>query len=448
MASSHFLSLPTELRFQVYAYLFAGERICLGGEGDRSHDASHKTMTTTSIPKLSSDGDEESTCHKPTTTSSNTYLPPLLFSSRLIALEARPIYFSALTLHCALQGRSPNPHLSSYLQAIGEESTRLLCHFTFHWDNYIEISLDLLTTPLPKEDEQSAAETTVYASKCVMPAMGFGVCEDGEKGCEACKICPSSSFAAGVGDCDGYGVGGRVDGGVDATPSIVDISSLPSDEEPCHQQSRPSSPTSTSFQSNTSELSSFGNIEKIPQETQASPKPTPPSTSSTSSLSHLQPQYHTLLPSPPKSIRISPRHCITVSALSSNSPTTNTNSALNNHNILPSTTTNHHDLWRAMDTPAFCDALSAALSASVEVNFPQLSSTMTIDTIPSLTTTSPAPLLTKTPAAPIYPTTPTPTDKTRREMIPTSPPSLSPAEILLLVRKIGKHASGLKWMWF
>jgi hypothetical protein len=438
MISSHFLSLPTELRYQIYAYLYYGERICLE-DNDSSHDSSLKrtTASSSSITRTCPSDDAKPNPDPPTSRRQN-HIPPLFLTSHLIAQESRPIYFSSLTLQCTLQGRSSPPQLSRYLTSIGESSIRLLRHFRFRWDNYVEISIDLTATPLPKAWEQSAVQTTVYAPKCVMPAMGFEVCdlrvEKEKEVCENCKIYSSSSTPADAAASfsDGNSAvacqGDDLDGRVDRMPPPACISPVSLDEgaaaEEISRRRSEARPSALIPSESTTPENSSNDVEEISI-------PIPPPPPSSKEISH---PSSALLPSParislplfspPKSIRVLPHHRISVSGIMDDpGPLPNGDTAAR----IPTATAAaaQHDLWRAMDTPAFCDHLSAALGTCLEKKFPRRDSAAT-------TTVTTATI-----------------ERTGRTMsTPSAPPFLTSIEILEVAEAIGMLGSQLKWLFF
>ncbi|KAF1822982.1 uncharacterized protein K489DRAFT_410073 [Dissoconium aciculare CBS 342.82] len=355
--ASHFLGLPTELRFQIYTYLYTGERACFGHHGRlRKVKASDETPSRLAFDDT----------------------PALFLVSRHIASEARSVYFSNVTLQCGLEGRSESPQLSRWLINIGDESSKLLRHFEFRWDNYVDIAIDLTLLASHKR-EQSAAATSLCPSKCVMPAMGYAECDptSTKTPCEACKMCNDSSavFAK-------VGLNSILD-----QPPLVAISHPPEDD--C--QLRAASPESTlssvtcaildRVETTTHGEASPTVLQYVEHESCPEPITSPP-TGAVSPGTHavaLLPSIQKLF-EPPRSVRVGHGHNVTVQGMNDAS---------------------QQDLWRAMDTPAFCDRLSTAISNHLHALLQE-------KTVPFMTG----------------------------------------GEITQLVREVNLHASSMKWLFF
>jgi hypothetical protein len=118
MENCTLLSLPAEVRLNIYSYLFDDTSI---------HIDSCTTAEQTPI---------KSRNRQPA-------LAPLLQTCRFLRHEAEPSYFSRVKVCSDIYQGIPPTNLLNWLHDIGEHNVQLLRKFELRWNNYVNVSLDL-----------------------------------------------------------------------------------------------------------------------------------------------------------------------------------------------------------------------------------------------------------------------------------------------------------------
>lgn len=175
MSSPSLLSLPAEVRLNIYSYLFDDVSL---------HIDQH---TASPHPKQQ---------QKPA-------LAPILRTCRYLRDEASPSYFSKVKVHVAVRKAVPCTSLVHWLESIGEHNVRLLRNITIRWDNYVDINLELNKSGRPSSKDiiasmQTQVQPTSESSKAETPVIELPSIMLGEEFLfEAPRINPTTSIQTG-----------------------------------------------------------------------------------------------------------------------------------------------------------------------------------------------------------------------------------------------------------
>lgn len=115
MSSPSLLSLPAEVRLNIYSHLFDDEHLCIDQQSETSQPKQYRQPA----------------------------LAPILRTCRYLRDEASPSYFSKVKVHFAIRKAVPSTSLIHWLDSIGESNVRLLRDITLRWENYVKIKLEL-----------------------------------------------------------------------------------------------------------------------------------------------------------------------------------------------------------------------------------------------------------------------------------------------------------------
>jgi len=149
MSTPSLLSLPAEVRLNIYSHLFDDEHLYIDPQ------------TETSLPKQQ---------HLPA-------LAPILRTCRYLYDEASPSYFSKVKVHSTIRKAIPSTSLIHWLDAIGEHNVRLLQNITLRWENYVDINLEL------NRNARAVSNDTIAS----MVAGNFQVGSEGKHNPDNCK---------------------------------------------------------------------------------------------------------------------------------------------------------------------------------------------------------------------------------------------------------------------
>jgi hypothetical protein len=136
MDSPTLLSLPAEVRLNIYSFLFEDSSI-------------HIDSNASSKPGRQG----------------NPVLAPLLQTCKFLRSEAEPSYFSRVTVCSDIYQGVPPTGLINWLRDIGEINVSLLRKFELKWNNYVNITLDL------KHNAIITPETILSQIESQQPAM-------------------------------------------------------------------------------------------------------------------------------------------------------------------------------------------------------------------------------------------------------------------------------------
>lgn len=117
MSTPSLLSLPAEVRLNIYSYLFEDESLHI----DSCIDTQHMQTKQRQGPALA----------------------PILRTCRYLRDEASASYFSKVSIHLNVRKGIPATGLIQWMDSIGESNVRLLRNLTMRWENYVDISLEL-----------------------------------------------------------------------------------------------------------------------------------------------------------------------------------------------------------------------------------------------------------------------------------------------------------------
>lgn len=117
MSTPSLLSLPAEVRLNIYSFLFADE--CL------------------SIDPPANTSQLQTKQHR------QPALAPILRTCRYLRDEASPSYFSKVKVHFNVRKGVPPTSLIHWMDSIGEANVKLLRNLNMRWENYVDISLEL-----------------------------------------------------------------------------------------------------------------------------------------------------------------------------------------------------------------------------------------------------------------------------------------------------------------
>ncbi|KAK4501466.1 hypothetical protein PRZ48_007275 [Zasmidium cellare] len=154
MSQPTLLSLPAEIRLNIYSYLFASEWVYI--------DPCVYTSPTQRR------------------TRNQQYGAPLMQTCRQLRDEASPYYFANVRV-CFDVCKSIRPvGLINWLDDIGSSNVKLLRHFEMRWSDYVDIKLDLTRTPLqpttttePSLPDISSTKKTHLGTKHILTVQGI-----------------------------------------------------------------------------------------------------------------------------------------------------------------------------------------------------------------------------------------------------------------------------------